>query len=51
MIIDWLNGIGVAGIVIAIIYKAANTADEIVGEPPVKEKPNYISKESLNSIT
>ena len=48
MIIDWLIGIGVAGIVIAIIYKAANTADEIVGEPPV---PVKLSKARLNALT
>ena len=51
MIIDWLIGIGVAGIVIAIIYKSANTADEIVGEPPVKEKPTKMSKARLNALT
>ena len=48
MIIDWLIGIGVAGIVIAIIYKAANTADEVVGEPPV---PVKLSKARLNALT
>ena len=51
MIIDWLIGIGVAGIVIAIIYKSANTADEIVGEPPVVEKPKKMSKARLNALT
>ena len=51
MIINWLIGIGVAGIVIAIIYKAANTADEVVGEPPVKEKPTKMSKARLNALT
>ena len=52
MIIDWIIGIGVAGIVIAIIYKAANTADEIVGEPPVVEpKPVKLSKARLTALT
>ena len=52
MIIDWLIGIGVAGIVIAIIYRAANTADEIVGEPPVVEtKPTKLSKARLTALT
>ena len=51
MIIDWIIGIGVAGIVIAIIYKAANTADEIVGEPPVVEtKPVKLSKARLTAL-
>ena len=51
MIIDWWIGIGVAGIVIAIIYKAANTADEVVGEPPVKTKPTKMTKARLNALT
>ena len=51
MIIDWLIGIGVAGIVIAIIYKSENTADEIVGEPPVVKKPTKMSKARLNALT
>jgi hypothetical protein len=52
MIIDWIIGIGVAGIVIAIIYKAENTADEIVGEPPVVEtKPVKLSKARLTALT
>jgi hypothetical protein len=52
MIIDWIIGIGVAGIVIAIIYKAANTADNIVGEPPVVEtKPVKLSKARLTALT
>ena len=51
MIIDWLIGIGVVGIVIAIIYKAANTADEVVGEPPVETKPVKLSKARLNALT
>jgi len=52
MILEWLIGIGVAGIVIAIIYKAANTADEVVGEPPVVEtKSVKLSKARLTALT